>query len=339
MIDMTDSRPHTVVLHQFTGIGDLIWHVQYFKAVAAQSRGGKVTVIAQPSTMARAILGHEPWVETVIDHDHRPRRGEGRKATHGGLLGMWKFARELKSGGYDRIILFSGRPSRGLLAALSGIPERLGYGYSLIQRMFLTRGPFIKRYKGGAVGVLKETSAFAIAQGFCEQPLVPRIDIPESTLLEIKDRLQCLRRPAVALAIGTSEPHKQWGASKFALLAARLVASNHGVVLLGGRAERELAAEILAGLPEEARAAVEVLTNVSIMGSAAAISLCEFCVGNDTGMVNVAAAVERRTYVLLGARPILDHDPLITSLRAASLDAITVDDVIRALFPRPAQTT
>ena len=33
MLPSNDKRPRTVVLLQYTGIGDLIWHIQYFKAV------------------------------------------------------------------------------------------------------------------------------------------------------------------------------------------------------------------------------------------------------------------------------------------------------------------
>lgn len=329
--DLTDSRPRTIVLHQFTGIGDLIWHVQYFKAVAEQSANGQVTVVAQPSTMARAILGHEPWIEAIIDHDHRPRRQESRKAKHGGLRGMWRMAQTLKAGDFDRIILFSGRPSRGLLAAMTGIPVRLGYGYHWLQRCFLTQGPYIQRYRGPAVSVLKEVSSFSVAHGFCQAPLTPRIDVPEPELRNMESRLAALPPGKVALAVGTSEAHKQWGAHRFGELASRLTRQGHGVVLLGGPSEESLIQRIIASVPAELRALLHPVTDSSVMGSAAAIQLCRACIGNDTGMVNVSAAVGCPTFVVLGNRPILDHDPLIHSLTASTLDAISVDTVCSAL--------
>ena len=103
-----DSRPRTVVLLQYSGIGDLVWHIQYFKAIAEQSQGGKVTVVAQPSTLTRAFIGKEPWVEAVIDHDHRPRRTDKRRVSMLALRGMWRMAQQLKQGRFDRIVLFSG---------------------------------------------------------------------------------------------------------------------------------------------------------------------------------------------------------------------------------------
>lgn len=331
MNDARDPRPYTAVLHQFTGIGDLIWHVQYFKAVAAQSKAGKVVVIAQPSTKARAILGHEPWVEDIVDHDHRPRRGDGRTGRHGGVLGMWRMGQELRAWRFDRIVMFSGRPSRGLIAALSGIPERLAYGYNLLQRCFLSHGPYIQRYRGPSVAVLKETADFAIAHGFCQAPLRPRLDVSDDLLARTRGDFTALPGHRVTLAVGTSEAHKQWGATKFARLAARLLEQGCGVILLGGPSEESLMQAVQAQLPTQSLNAVRLISRSTVLESAAILANCDLCIGNDTGMVNLAAAVGTPTYVLLGNRPVLDHDPLIHSLSASSLEALTVDTVLEAL--------
>lgn len=331
MINHEDRRPKTVVLLQFTGIGDLVWHVQYFQAVARHSQDGVVTVLAQPSTFARQMLAHEPWVREVIDHDHRPRRGDRRKAAHAGLLGMWRMARALRAHEFERIVLFSGRPSRGLLAAWAHIPQRLGYGYSVIQRLFLNHPPYIKQYHGPAVAVLKETAAFAMAHGFCDAPLVPRIGVEPKALETMQAQLADMPRPLYVLAIGSSETHKQWGAAKFSALAERLSGSGAGIVLLGGPAEATLAEDIRSRLPASARHHVRALTRLSIQESAATLQCADVCIGNDTGMVNMAAAVGRRTYVLLGARKLLDHDALIVGLQATSLEALTVHDALAAM--------
>lgn len=327
-----DPRPRTAVLHQFTGIGDLIWHIQYFKAVAAHSHGGKVLVIAQPSTKARAILSQEPWVEDIMDHDHRPRRGDGaKKGVHSGLTGMWRMARELKALQLDRIVMFSGRPSRGLIAALAGIPERLAYGYSPVQRCFLSHGPYVQRYRGPSVAVLKETADFAIAHGFCSTPLRPQLDVPPAVLERMQAALASLPARRVTLAVGTSEAHKQWGAAKFAGLAQRLAEHGQGVILLGGPAEEALMQEIRDQVSAAAQPLLHTISRGTVLESAAVLSCSALCIGNDTGMVNIAAAVGRPTYVLLGNRPVLDHDPLIHSLTAPSLAKLTVDTVWQAL--------
>ncbi|AKJ30628.1 glycosyltransferase family 9 protein [Caldimonas brevitalea] len=324
---MMDTRPKTAVLHQYTGIGDLVWHIPYFEAVARQSHDDKVAVIAQPSTSARQLLKNEPWVGEIIDHDHRPRRSDKRPAQHAGISGMVRMGKLLKSRQFDRIILFSGRPSRGLIAQLSGIPQRLGYGYHALQRLFLNVPPYISRYEGNAVAAPKEMAAFAIAHGFCTEPLIPRLKVGQDELRAMGERLRDLTGPIYAFAIGTSELHKQWGAQNFAALAQFVAQAGGNVLLLGGPSEATLAQTIIGGIPLQHRHLVLPITDVPLMGTAAALEYADVCIGNDTGVVSIAAACECPTFVLLGDRPLLEHDPLISCLVAPSLARLTPEDV------------
>ncbi len=324
---------------QYTGIGDVIWHVPYFEAVAKASRGGRITVMAQPSTQYKVLLANQPWIEGFIDHDYRPRLSDGRRGQHGGLRGMLTVARTLRAQRFDRMVLFSGRASRGLIAALSGIPERLGYGYRFWQRIFLTRGPYIQAHKTGSVEAYPEASAFCVAQGFCAAPIVPRFPAPAELLSAMHDRLKHLPRPLYALAIGTSEARKQWGAQNFADLAQALCQRGAGIILLGGPQERELAQDILTRIPSDSHPQVHVITDAPLMGSVAALHVVDQCIGNDTGMVQIAAAAAKPTYALLGNRPPLDHDPLMHGLHAPNLALVTVEQVLRAIDQRALQAT
>ena len=324
-----DPRPRTAVLLQQNGMGDLVWHAEYFRRVAETSRDGQVTLIAPPTVMASELLGHEPWLREVVDFDRRPRRSENRRGRHSGLAGLLRFARELAPRRLERIVLFSDHPLRALLVAWrAGIVTRLGYGTTWLQRRLLTASPWIRPYQGRAVASYKEASAFAIAQGWCEAPLVPRISVRPDALERMRARLVPLPRPLHALAIGASEPFKQWGEGQFVELARMLAARGHGVVLLGGPAEGALAQAILSRIDAPLRAQVAVLTDGSVADSVAALSLAQSCIGNDTGAVQIAAAVGTPTFVVLGPRPPLEHDPQTMRLvQAPSLQDIRPADV------------
>jgi heptosyltransferase II len=327
-----DARPRTVVLHQYSGIGDFVWHMPYFERVAAQSQGGQVAVIASPTTFARQLLSGVDWVSQVIDHDNRPRRHEQRRGRHQGLMGIWRLAAELRPHRFERIVVFSSHANRGLLAWLAGIPQRSGYGFGGIQRLFLNQPPFIQPYRGPSVSVYKEAAAFAMAQGFCDTPLVPRVPVPPDVARTAQERLAGLPAPVFALGIGTSEPKKQWGAPKFAALAQTLIAQGAGVVVLGGPAEADVAREIEARLPAGQRSALRSLCAESVIGTAALLQQVKASISNDTGVANLAAAVACPSYVLLGDRPLLDQDPLMRLLRAPSLADVQPQDVVARLI-------
>jgi heptosyltransferase-2 len=235
MTNPVDTRPRTAVQQQLNGMGDLVWHAQYYRCVAEQSQGGQVSLIAPPTAMARELIGHEPWVREVIDFDRRPRRSERRKGRHSGLFGLLRFGAELAPKQFDRMVLFSDHPGRAIIVCWrAGIRTILGFGDSWLQRLLLTKSPWISRYRGPAVAGYKDATAFAIAQGFCNAPIVPRISVRPDALARMRERLAAMPRPLHVLAIGASEPYKQWGEANFVELANRLAARGHGVVLLGG---------------------------------------------------------------------------------------------------------
>jgi heptosyltransferase II len=317
------------VLLQQNGMGDLVWHAEYFRRIAETSRDGQVTLVAPPTVMARELLGHEPWLREVVDFDRRPRRSENRRGRHSGLAGLLRFARELAPRRLERIVLFSDHPGRALFVAWrAGIATRLGYGTTWLQRRLLTPSPWIRPYEGPAVASYKEASAFAVAQGWCDAPLVPRISVRRDALERMRARLAPLPRPLHALAVGASEPFKQWGEGPFVELASLLAARGHGVLLLAGPAEAALAHAILARIDAPLRARVTAMTDGSVAESVAALSLAQSCIGNDTGVVNMAAAVGTPTFVVLGPRPPLEHDPQTMRLvQAPSLQDIRAADV------------
>ncbi|MBW8845391.1 MAG: glycosyltransferase family 9 protein [Burkholderiales bacterium] len=324
-----DTRPLTAVQLQLNGMGDLVWHAQYFRCVAEQSRDGQVSVIAAPTTMARELIGHEPWVREVIDFDRRPRKSEGRRGRHSGLDGLLRFGAELAPRRFDRMVLFSDHPGRAIIVCWrAGIRTVLGFGETWLQRLLLTRSAWIKRYRGPAVAGYQDATHFSIAQGFCSAPIVPRISVRPDALARMRERLATLPQPLHALAIGASEPYKQWGEDNFVELANRLTARGHGVLLLGGPAEAEFAQAITARIEPALREHVAAMTDGTVAESVAALSLVRSCIGNDTGAVNIAAAVGTHAFIVLGPRPLLEHDPdHVHMLIAPQLSDISAADV------------
>ncbi|MCA6217804.1 glycosyltransferase family 9 protein [Ideonella sp. B7] len=308
----TDTRPRTVVLHQFPGMGDLVWHVPYIRAIAAQSRGGQVAVISAPSTFARDLLAHEDCISEVIDFERHPRGG--RRGRHAGLRGVFRMGRELRPHRFDRIVIFSDHANRALMARVAGIPERLGFGASWLERQLLSHGPFIRPYDGPAVSVSKNAAALAMAHGFCTQPLRPTVRLAPTDVAAQAPLLATLPHPLYTFAIGASEPHKQWGATRFAALANALAQRGCGVVLLGGPAEAALAEAIQRDILPAHRPQILSATGNTMRQSAATLALADANIGNDTGITNLAAALDRPSFVLLGNRPLLDHDPLMRML-------------------------
>ncbi|MCE1184759.1 MAG: glycosyltransferase family 9 protein [Rhodocyclales bacterium] len=328
---MSRPLPRTVVVHHRSGIGDLIWHIPYLRAMAARSRDGKLSLIARPSCRAAEVLAAEPWLEEVIEYDRRPRAGEQRSGEHDSLLAQWGMVQQLRARKFDRIYIFSSRARYAALALLAGIPERAGFGFGLMERLLLNRPPHIRPYAGSGNWVYPEATAFAQAQGLVEGPIVPRMAVLPASLKRAAQELAAFPGPRISFSIGTSEARKHWGNARFAALASALVARGGSVILLGGPAEQAVAAAIVGAVDAALQARILVSAQPSIQRSAALLRQCDFCVGNDTGVLNMAVANGIPALGLFGATPPLAHDPLLHSHVGSGMDDIPVEAVLARL--------
>jgi heptosyltransferase-2 len=320
----------TLVVHPYPGIGDLIWHIPYIRAIAQQSLNGRVSVLARPACRAADVLSAEACVEEIIEDDYK-RRNRSSKGRHDGTWGKIRLATELRKKRFDRIIIFSDRNRYAVIATLAGIRERAGYGFRLGQRLWLNRGPYISPYGGRGSSVYDQASKFAVAHGYIDHPVTPKVIVPPSLLAEAANEICSLPRPCYAFAIGASESGKNWGATKFAELAKLLINDGCGVIFLGGPAEREAAEKAFTpgnGLRADS---IRVICQPSVMKSAAILAACDFTIGNDTGVLNLSVACDVPALGLFGSTLPLQHDPLMHSISASSMEAISVEQVFERL--------
>ena len=86
----------SAVIQPKPGIGDVIWHLPFIRAIAAAAPGGRVTFLAPPSSGAKDLLVAEPSVAEVIYFEH-----SGSELRHG--LNLMRLVGLLKSGTFTQI--------------------------------------------------------------------------------------------------------------------------------------------------------------------------------------------------------------------------------------------
>ena len=143
-------------------------------------------------------------------------------------------------------------------------------------------------------------------------------------------------RPIVALGPTANWPVKVWPAERFAaLFAAISTGTLPGAVpvVLGGRgaAERAMAAPLLALLPD----AIDLVGALSLPEAAACLAHADLYVGNDSGLMHLAAATDAPTLGLFGPTPANEYAPAgrrAAAVRApdGTMAALTVEAVAGA---------
>lgn len=283
-------------------------------------------MIARPSSRAVEILSVEPSVSRVIEFDIH---------MHAGWRERWRAQLELRkalvAAGIERILIFSTRIRYAAIALLAGVPRRSGFGFSLGQRLLLNEPPFIDPYEGDGNWVYPEATAFAIAHGLVSGPVVPRMALPQHLVTTHETAIAHLPRPLFGIVIGGSDPRRNWGAERFAGLLAELTDRGCGALVVGGPPEQAIADRIGQRLSPHARRHTEFAVQSSVLKSAALLRQCDFCVGNDTGALNIAAALEVPSLGLFGVSPPLRHDPILHAVTGQGMEAISVARVMERL--------
>ncbi|HEX3992938.1 MAG TPA: glycosyltransferase family 9 protein [Acetobacteraceae bacterium] len=330
------------VVQPLPGIGDMIWHLPHINAIAAHY-GEPVTLVAKPRSLADQLMEGDPAVRDVLWVDLNP---EGRRGAHDGLRGIVRLASELRTRWFRSCIMLHHSHTIAAAALLAGIPDRHGYGWGA-QRWLLSGGPYLPK-EVARLNPNARATRFLEGAGIALPSAEPRLSVRRKALAEASAVLASLPRPFVALGIGSSEPSRQFGAARHAELAAALLKAGWAAVaLIGGPGDRALADRIVGMMGEYAGRTIPIL-GLRLQPSAALLSLAAFYVGNNTGMMNLSAAVGVRTYGLFGTYPPFDHASQIVPILSPQggpedgMTRMTTDAVLEAiradrgnLAPRP----
>ncbi len=266
----------TVIIHPGY-LGDAVFLGPAVRALNARWPEGRVAVCTTPRGAPAARL--LPGCEEVLVYD---KRGADR-----GLLGLLRLGARLRAFAPDVALVPHYSPRAGALGWLSRAPRRIGYPALFCnERVRLDRSrTFVDR-----------SLVLAACAGAPSEDRALSLRVPAHLNGYAEEVLARSSPPVVGLVPGAEWATKRWGAEKYAALAGSLGRRGATVVLLGGPADRELAARIAA----LAEVPVRDTTGNAIDEAIALLSRCDLVVGGDTGLVHCARALGRRTVLVFG---------------------------------------
>jgi ADP-heptose:LPS heptosyltransferase len=118
--------------------------------------------------------------------------------------------------------------------------------------------------------------------------------------------------PVLAIGPAANWRGKQWRAERFAELARRLTAADGllpgaRIAVLAAAHEREQAEPVLAAAP--AGRTIDLVGRTELLTAAAVLRRCALFIGNDTGLMHIAAASGVPTLGLFGPSPVEQYAP------------------------------
>jgi heptosyltransferase III len=118
--------------------------------------------------------------------------------------------------------------------------------------------------------------------------------------------------PVLAIGPAANWRGKEWRSERFATLVQRLTAADGllpgaRVVVLAAAHERGQATPVLAAIPLDRQ--IDLIGRVDLLTAAAVLRRCALFIGNDTGLMHIAAAVGTPTLGLFGPSPSDQYAP------------------------------
>ena len=280
-----------------------------FKALKRRDPDAVIDVLAP--AWSRPLLQHMPEVSGIID----------LPLDHGelGLGKRWRLGRALRANEYDQAILLPNSLKSALIPLFAGIPRRTGwvgesrYGVlNDIRRLDKTRLPMM----------VQRFAALAVPAGADALPEIepPRLQVGGD---EAEAALQALALAGqegrlLALCPGAEfGPAKRWPSDAYAELALHYLQRGWRIWLFGSANDGPDCAAINRLTDDRC---TDLSGRTSLAQAVALLSLADAVVSNDSGLMHVAAALQRPLVAVYGSTDPGFTPPLNRNSRIVRLD-------------------
>lgn len=292
-------------------VGDMVMAQSLFILLKDRHPDAEIDVLAP--AWSRPILARMPQVSGMLDMPV----GHGQVS-----LGVrFRLAKSLRSRQYDQAIVLPNSLKSALIPWWARIPQRTGWRgemrYGLLNDLRVLD-------KEALPLMVQRFDALAFPKGE-SLPLrlpYPRLRIDQDNQQEALKRLALeVRRPILALCPGAEFGEaKRWPAEHYAALARRRIEAGHQVWLFGSAKDRPVGESICDALPAASRVHVKNLAGLTSLADAVdLLALAQAVVSNDSGLMHVAAALERPLVVLYGSTSPQFTPPLADQVRILRL--------------------
>jgi heptosyltransferase II len=292
----------TVVIQAKRGIGDVIWHLPFVRAIASVSAGSQITFMAPPTSRAKDLLAAEPSVLQTIYFEHG---GSGLRRG----INQIRLAQVLRQNSFQTVWILDRTLRPAIAAMLARIPERIGLGLGR-QSLFITNsGIDQSHFHDHPIDWLR---ALMATMNVPLPSTEPALKVPSGTLTAIGERFNDYPRPWLIVGIGALHPEREWPHEYWVELLPELRRhSNGSFFFIGGPDYTTPAQNLIA--QTNLNLAVNAC-NLSLIEAIALLHHADLFIGTDSAPMNLAAAVGTPAFALFGVNPVLSYSRFIHPL-------------------------
>jgi heptosyltransferase II len=285
----------TVIIQAKRGIGDVIWHLPFIRAIAAATPEQAVTFLTPPSSKGAELLQAETCVARTTYFEH----GGSEFARAFQLMQLARLLRELR----PKTAWILDKTMRPALAALMArVPERIGMGIRT-QRFVITNPGLDPSYD--EVYPVECLIALLEQVGVPLPTTEPNLTLPAPVVASVGERFGTHPRPWIVVGLGASTPNKDWSRAQWIAFIQAIRRRTRGTIfMIGGSVNGPVATSLI-----EATAGASILNacDLTLIESAALMKHADLFVGPNSGPMNIAAAVGTPAFGFFATNKVLTY--------------------------------
>lgn len=276
-------------------VGDMMMSQSLYRTLKQLDPNNKIDVMAP--TWSQALLNKMPEVNQVLEMPI----GHGEFA----FAERRQIGKSLRSSHYDQAIVLPNSFKSALIPFYANIPKRTGWKgelrYGLLNDIRnLNKSAFplmVERY----VALAYPKNQIHSAKDLPQPLLWPKLNIEQS---EVDEALVTFALPQDEPLIGFCPgaefgPAKRWPDYHYSTLADMLIKQNARIIILGSAKDREVGDQIIAKMVYGDKC-INLAGKTQLEQAVSLIAACKAIVTNDTGLMHVAAALDKPLVALYG---------------------------------------
>ena len=294
------------VVYSHTKVGDLIWQLPYIKAISLHHKKN-IVLVTREGTRAKIILKDLDYIENVKYNKFRKNINY--------WVDTFKLYKFLKNGHFSHLYVLDKISRPAIAAKFAGIRNIIGPGLGN-QKKWLTCKNFFNE-KDWKLSYSDQSQKLLLLNNIRIKNIFPELKI-NFERDDIDTDIKKIDKKIISFGIDSSEEFRMWYEEQFVELADILFEKNlfEKVYLICSKKNDHMASKIINLSKNKYFINCSKYNLANIMGI---MKKSSFYVGNNSGPVNVAAALGVKSFGLVC------NDP-VSELKYSKILAITPDN-------------
>ena len=304
----------TCIVYTHHKLGDLIWQLPYIKAIS-EHHNEKVDLIVRKKTQAQNILKD-------LSHINKIYYNEFRKSL-AYWIDVFKLKKIFNSEKYDYVYILDKVNKPAIAAKLAGIKNIIGPGFKN-QKKWITAKNYLDE-EDWKLNYSEQSQKFLKINSITLNNKFPNLEVNIERFKENNNDL-LIDGKKIAFGVDSFEDFKMWYEEDFIKLADLLYEKKlfNYIYLICGPDKSHIAKKIK---NDSKREYFIDCSNKDLQGVILAIKNSDFYVGNNSGPLNLSAALGIKTFGLIATDP-------VSELKYSKINPITPKDYVDNIWIR-----